>query len=406
MKATKTCSGLNLRWIATGMIAVVTVAAGGQRAGAIPAFARKYKLTCGRCHTMVPRLSSFGYAFQRAGYRLRNDDHKLTLSDALSLMAEYNIVQDNPSGGADANIGDVEVQTGGPLTKHVSGRLIYELNPDDTGQGTADQAFVQYNSGIRGNFWSARVGQLPIVSGLRQAEMNGITITGPMLYESVGPFFDETGAAAGNFSLGGLERGVEVAYNTKAFVGRASWLNGINEEGDTKVRLNFSQARDYVLQGEYLIGKHDDVISGFYYDGQTPLPSAGYTNRYRRAGLFASHTRELRKGKSAAIPDLALEINGGVLRGTDRVNAGGAAGNSTGYLGEVDLYLKHRSALVLRYDTAKLSDVAGSPLNLTTKAYTLGAAHLLTDNVRIGAELRHQSNPNDDTISATMKIMY
>jgi len=39
-------------------------------AEAIPAFARKYDLSCGSCHTKPPRLNSFGEAFHMAGFHI------------------------------------------------------------------------------------------------------------------------------------------------------------------------------------------------------------------------------------------------------------------------------------------------------------------------------------------------
>ena len=39
-------------------------------AEAIPAFARKYDLTCTSCHTKPPRLNAFGEAFHMAGFQI------------------------------------------------------------------------------------------------------------------------------------------------------------------------------------------------------------------------------------------------------------------------------------------------------------------------------------------------
>jgi len=39
-------------------------------AEAIPAFARKYDMSCTSCHTKPPRLNAFGEAFHMAGYQI------------------------------------------------------------------------------------------------------------------------------------------------------------------------------------------------------------------------------------------------------------------------------------------------------------------------------------------------
>src|ERR1051325_4872545 len=38
-------------------------------ARALPAFARRFNLACGACHTAVPRLNAFGEAFHENGFK-------------------------------------------------------------------------------------------------------------------------------------------------------------------------------------------------------------------------------------------------------------------------------------------------------------------------------------------------
>lgn len=54
-------------------------------AEAIPAFARRYNLTCMTCHDPVPKLASFGETFLARGYRLSDEDTTgvTTLGDPL-----------------------------------------------------------------------------------------------------------------------------------------------------------------------------------------------------------------------------------------------------------------------------------------------------------------------------------
>lgn len=53
------------------LAALVLAAAllGGRPAEAIPAFAHRYGVECGTCHTIVPRLTPFGERFRDAGFR-------------------------------------------------------------------------------------------------------------------------------------------------------------------------------------------------------------------------------------------------------------------------------------------------------------------------------------------------
>lgn len=60
-------------------------------AGAIPAFARQYGLSCSQCHTVWPALNSFGRKFKEAGYTtVRGEPEGQTkIDEALSLPASF-----------------------------------------------------------------------------------------------------------------------------------------------------------------------------------------------------------------------------------------------------------------------------------------------------------------------------
>lgn len=57
-----------------GVIAVIGTLATARVAGAVPAFARKYKTGCVTCHTIFPKLNPFGEQFRRNGFRFPGVD--------------------------------------------------------------------------------------------------------------------------------------------------------------------------------------------------------------------------------------------------------------------------------------------------------------------------------------------
>jgi len=57
-------------------------------AAAIPAFARKYQTSCETCHTVFPRLNSFGEAFRRDGFRFPEADDEMVKQQVVSLGSE------------------------------------------------------------------------------------------------------------------------------------------------------------------------------------------------------------------------------------------------------------------------------------------------------------------------------
>jgi hypothetical protein len=58
------------------------------RAGAIPAFARKYGTSCLTCHTVYPKLTPFGEAFRRNGYRFPGFDVDQIKQETVALGQE------------------------------------------------------------------------------------------------------------------------------------------------------------------------------------------------------------------------------------------------------------------------------------------------------------------------------
>ena len=59
-------------------------------ASAIPAFARKYGTSCLTCHTVYPKLTPFGEAFRRNGFRFPGVDSDYVKQDAVALGQEAN----------------------------------------------------------------------------------------------------------------------------------------------------------------------------------------------------------------------------------------------------------------------------------------------------------------------------
>ncbi len=59
-------------------------------AGAIPAFARKYGTSCLTCHVVFPKLTPFGEAFRRNGYRFPGVDGDYVKQEVVALGQEAN----------------------------------------------------------------------------------------------------------------------------------------------------------------------------------------------------------------------------------------------------------------------------------------------------------------------------
>lgn len=73
------------RWVVAAIVTVVAAPA-----GAIPAFARKYGTSCLTCHTVYPKLTPFGEAFRRNGYRFPGVDSDYVKQETVALGQEAN----------------------------------------------------------------------------------------------------------------------------------------------------------------------------------------------------------------------------------------------------------------------------------------------------------------------------
>ncbi len=138
-------------------------------AWAIPAFARRYGMSCSACHDAWPHLNPAGESFMMSGYRRLNgqelkptaEDVKLAL-EALTLPAipplavmgqagfDFQGVKREAADGSTAtrkgnsfNLNEIELLAGAPLGKHLSFFLDYELFETEierpTGPGEANE---------------------------------------------------------------------------------------------------------------------------------------------------------------------------------------------------------------------------------------------------------------------------
>ena len=74
-------------WIA-GCVVLAVLLAWSPPAAAVPGFARKYGTSCLTCHTIYPKLTPFGEAFRRNGFRFPGSDSDFVKQDPVPLGQE------------------------------------------------------------------------------------------------------------------------------------------------------------------------------------------------------------------------------------------------------------------------------------------------------------------------------
>ena len=81
---------MKVRTLALRLSVLAALASPPSEAGAIPAFARKYETSCLTCHSVYPRLTPFGEAFRRNGYRFPGVDSDYTKQPTVAMGQEAN----------------------------------------------------------------------------------------------------------------------------------------------------------------------------------------------------------------------------------------------------------------------------------------------------------------------------
>lgn len=177
------------------MSVILLILIPGKICNGIPAFARKYQISCQVCHSpAIPRLKAFGDEFAGNGFRLKEyespryfipvGDDKLSLFRELPLairmdgFASYNF---NNAGMADFSSPFVlKILSGGELSEKLSYYFYFLLNERGTIAGVED-AFLMYHDLFRSgiNFY---IGQFQASDPLFKGELR-YTLESYMIYD-------------------------------------------------------------------------------------------------------------------------------------------------------------------------------------------------------------------------------
>lgn len=149
---------------------------------AIPAFARKYNMTCKTCHSPFPKLKAYGEEFAGNGFVLKDQDapryfvetgdEKLSLIRDLPLAirveghATFN--EDNSKHGDFKSPLSFKILSGGTIAKNVSYYVYYILEEGDTGK--LEDAFLMFNN-LFGSELDFSIGQFQVSDPLFKREL-------------------------------------------------------------------------------------------------------------------------------------------------------------------------------------------------------------------------------------------
>ncbi len=294
-----------------------------RRIDAIPYFAHEYGMTCQKCHTVVPRLTEFGAAFEAHGFAIPGARPRATLPVAVKINTAYTSEPD-VSGLPKATVDEVELFLAGRIGSR--GNYFVEQYAIDGGRpGATRDAWIGYRATSDDAHVpvSLRAGAftlpLPIDPESFRESLTHYAIFDQKVGANPFAFFDaKTGV---ELRVGDLARGPSVAVLALAGHDRQS---GIASHGIDTMAV----ARD--VYGPF-------TLSAYAYLGARPV--YGGLDRFRRIGYGATYA----VGK--------FEAQGLLQNGVDdRIDALGNSGLSSGGLVQMRYAFTRRFFGSLRYE--------------------------------------------------------
>ncbi|MHB8095803.1 MAG: hypothetical protein ACYDH0_12795 [Candidatus Aminicenantales bacterium] len=164
-----------------GLILFATIASGSLFS--MPAFARKYSMTCKTCHSPFPKLKAYGEEFAANGFVIKDKDtprYFVDTGDAeLSLLRDVPIafrlegyLFHNNSGSRKLDFSSphiLKILSGGEITRHISYYFYFFFGERGEVAGLED-AFVMFNDLLIGDL-DVYVGQFQISDPLFKREL-------------------------------------------------------------------------------------------------------------------------------------------------------------------------------------------------------------------------------------------
>lgn len=208
---------LRLRWIVMMCSAALLLPSLPQDAAAIPAFARKYGVTCNLCHSPVPRLNAYGEEFAAHGFELvPGEEPRDTIATgdpmlrllrridfALRVDAFATALMPITRDGANIDLQvpyGIKLLSGGVLADGVSYYMYFYMSERGEVAGLED-AYIQFTD-IGGTGVSAIVGQFQVSDPLFKRELR-------LQYEDYQPYRVRVGAARADLTY---DRGVMLSF--------------------------------------------------------------------------------------------------------------------------------------------------------------------------------------------------
>ena len=299
-------------------------------ANAIPAFARKYQMSCTVCHSpAMPRIKAFGEEFAGMGFRMKDQEapryYMNTGDDRLSLLREVPLAirldghitygNQNSDGLEFGFPYGVKILSGGEVSKKLSYYFYFYMSEMGKVAGIED-AFLAYTD-LLGTGINIAAGQFQVCDPLYKRELR-------LMLEDYVIYTLTPGTSSMSLKY---DRGIMVDYEIEAtgtgLIGLVVNGNGIGKGGN-EFLFDKDKYKNYFLKISQGIGKKLDVGLFGYYGKEVleemPDPSTN-TMFFWGPNLTFNHDEKFifnvqyarRTDSDVVIPDETRAVRGNVL---------------------------------------------------------------------------------------------
>ncbi len=196
---------------------------------AIPAFGRKYKLSCQTCHSPIPRLKAYGDDFAGNGFQLSDREapryYMETGDQELSLIRDFPLAvrldahatyqTNKPEQGDLKTPYLLKLMSGGALTKDIAYYFYFYLSERGEVAGVED-AYIMFNN-LFGEDLDIYLGQFQVSDPLFKRELR-------LTLEDYGVYKTKPGLSSSNLAY---DRGMMITYGSDIGTDIIfEWING------------------------------------------------------------------------------------------------------------------------------------------------------------------------------------
>ncbi len=397
------------RWTAAAAIAAAVVCFAAGDCGAIPAFARKYRMSCTTCHAPAPRLKPYGEDFAGNGYRLEGKeparhtpetgDSLLTLVRELPLAirvdayATYAARDGRDQADLKTPYG-IKIMSGGNIAKNIIYYIYFYMSERGEVAGVED-AFVGFND-LFGVDLDLMIGQFQVSDPLFKRELR-LTLEDYEIYRT------RVGDTRTNLTY---DRGFMAAYAAPFGTDLVAVVvngNGIGAAGNI---FDDDDWKNVLVRGSHGVGPVRLGAFGYLCNAHEMSEGAYVANEHRYWGVDgtvdAGSALQLNWQYLERTDDNPFFLEAGAGRTKTRGGFVEAIWAVRGELGRsfVTFLYNYVDSDVHEVYPGRFADTNGRKTSLDYRAEALNYSYLLRRNFRISTELQYREVDEEWNVAA------